>query len=293
MLADGEADTISGVTGQPTASIVIPTRDRPGYLEVALASIAPQASAAGAEIIVVDDGEDPGTREIGGRHGAEVIRSPGGANAGRNTGIEAAAADLILFTDDDVEAPRGWLRAMLTGVETAPQADVFGGPIRARLEGGGPRSCGRESAPITTLDWGPSDRDVEFVWSANMAIRRRAVATVGPFDESIGVRGDEEDWERRYIARGGRVRYLAAAGLVHRRTVADATVSRLSRAAYVQGRAARRFDDRNGVAPLVTSELRTLVGCVWHIFRRRCANGIVLTAHIAGRLREALARSTG
>jgi glycosyltransferase involved in cell wall biosynthesis len=38
------------------ASIVIPTRGRPSYLQVALASIAPQAAAAGAEVLVIDDG---------------------------------------------------------------------------------------------------------------------------------------------------------------------------------------------------------------------------------------------
>jgi hypothetical protein len=31
------------------------------------------------------------------------------------------------------------------------------------------------------------------------------------------------------------------------------------------------------------------VGCAWHVARRRCANGIVLGFHSAGRLREALA----
>ena len=39
----------------PTTSIVIPTRARPDYLRVALASIAPQAAAAGAELLVVED----------------------------------------------------------------------------------------------------------------------------------------------------------------------------------------------------------------------------------------------
>ena len=57
---------------------------------------------------------------------------------------------------------------------------MFGGPIRAALEGGGPRSCGRESPPITTLDLGGADRDVPLVWGANMALRRRAVERAGP-----------------------------------------------------------------------------------------------------------------
>ncbi len=60
-----------------------------------------------------------------------------------------------------------------------PTSTSSAGPIRARLEGGGPRSCGREAAPITTLDLGPADRDVALVWGANMAIRRRALDRVG------------------------------------------------------------------------------------------------------------------
>ncbi|MGB0092730.1 MAG: glycosyltransferase family A protein, partial [Solirubrobacteraceae bacterium] len=88
--------------------------------------------------------------------------------------------DLIVFLDDDVDAPPGWLYALLSGVRASPDYDVFGGPIRPRLEGGGPWACGLESAPITAL----------------------------------------------YLAAGGRIRYLAAVGLDHRRTPADATVRR-------------------------------------------------------------------
>ncbi len=213
---------------------------------------------------------------------------PGGLNAARNAGIDAAGSELVVLIDDDVSAPTGWLDALLAGAASAPEIDVFGGPIRARLEGGGPRSCGRESAPITTLDLGPTDRDVPLVWGANMALRRRALERAGHFDETWHGPGDEEDWERRYTAAGGVVRYLAAAGLEHRRSARDATITRLSRAAYRQGRASRRYDARKGGAPSLASELRTLAGCQWHVLRRRCLNGIVLAAHAAGRLREAL-----
>ena len=90
-------------------------------------------------------------------------------NAGRNAGIDAAGADLVVLIDDDIAAPPGWLAAILAGAESAPGRGLFGGPIRARLEGGGPRACGREPPPITTLDLGTHDRDVALVWSANMA----------------------------------------------------------------------------------------------------------------------------
>jgi GT2 family glycosyltransferase len=280
------------VPGQPAASIVIPTHSRPDYLEVTLASVAPQAAAAGAEVIVINDGDTLASARIAERHGARVVglAPPGGANAARNAGIRAASSDLIVLIDDDVQAPEGWLDALLAGARSAAEADVFGGPIRVRLEGGGPRSCGREGPPITSLDLGSEDRDVEMVWSANMAIRRRAIERIGLFDETLRGRGEEEEWERRYRACGGVVRYVAQAGLDHRRTSGDATLLRLSRVGYGHGRNARSYDVRKGMAPSPATELRTLAGCVWHIARRRCANGVVLAAHSAGRVREMLKR---
>lgn len=276
---------------QPTVSIVIPTRGRPGYLDVALASLTPQAQAAQAEILVVSDGDEPPTAAVARRHGARVItlHQHSGANAARNAGVAASSAELVVFVDDDIEAPPGWLSAFLRGAVQAPDRDVFGGPIWARLEGGGPRACGREPAPITTLELGPEDRDVDLVWSANMAVRRRALERVGPFDEELAGCGEEEDWLRRYGEGGGRVRYLVGAGVEHRRTAVDARLRSLARSAYGRGRAARRYDVHKGVAPPRGRELRTLAGCAWHAVRRRCATGVVLGAEAVGRLRESLA----
>jgi len=272
------------------ATIIIPTRGRPDYLEVTLSSVAPQVAAAGAELLVVDDGHDASVAPVAARHGVRVLSTGGrrGANAARNAGVAATDGDPVVFIDDDVRAPAGWLRALLDGVAGAPDVDVFGGPILAELKGG-PRSCGREGAPITALDLGPADRDVELVWSANMAIRRRALERVGPFEETIRGRGEEEDWERRYAALGGRIRYLAAARIVHRRAGADARLTALVRSAYALGRTARRYDMRKGAAPTLRTELRVLAGCAVHVVRRRCPNMIAIGAHAAGRVREALA----
>lgn len=274
----------------PTSTIVIPTRRRPEYLAVALRSVAPQAEAAGAQLIVVNDGADPATAEVARRYGAELTELAGrtGVSAGRNVGAAAARGELIVLIDDDVSAPAGWLEAFRAGADRYPDAGVFGGPIHAVMEGGGPRACGREPPPITSLELGGEDRDAELVWGANMAIRRSAFELVGPFDETLSGCGDEEEWLGRYRAAGGRVRYLARAGLEHRRSAVDARVSALSRAAYRRGMAARRYDVHRGSAPPTASEVRTLVGCAWHIVRRRCGNGFVMAAHSAGRLREAL-----
>jgi len=277
-----------GVSSAPQASIVIPSHGRPQYLDVALASVSPQAKDAGAEVLVVSDGPDPQTANVAQRHGAELVSlvTPSGLNAARNAGIEAAAADLIVFVDDDVSVPAGWLHALLAGVAAAPDREVYGGPIRASLEGGGPRACGREAPPLTTLDHGPEDRDVPHVWGANMAVRRSAITRIGGFDETIRGRGDEEEWEHRYVRQGGRIRYVAGAWLEHRRTREDATVRALSRAAYHLGKSARRNDLRKGRPPGLAAELRVLIGCLWHAVRRRCAYGFVMAAHTLGRVRE-------
>ncbi len=240
---------------------------------------------------MVSDGADAATAAVAKRHHARLLEldPPAGANAARNAGIRAARGELIVLIDDDVEAPNGWLDALLAGSVRYGDRDVFGGPIRPLLEGGGPRACGREPPPITTLELGPGDREVELVWSANMAIRKRALDTVGAFDETLWWYGDEEDWLHRYHALGGRVQYLASAPVQHRRTRDDATIRALSRAAYARGRAARRYDRHKGSVPPIRTELRTLAGCGWHVVRRRCAIGLLLGAQSAGRLREALA----
>src|SRR3954463_7808583 len=101
-----------------TASIVFPTRGRFAYLEVALASVAPQARKHDAEIVVVeDDGEDARTRALVERHGGRYLShgEPRGINVARNTGIDAAQGDLVCFLDDDVDAWPGWLAALLDG----------------------------------------------------------------------------------------------------------------------------------------------------------------------------------
>jgi len=276
----------------PLASIIVPTRDRAAYLDVALRSIAEQARGIEGEVelLVVDDGGDPAARDVAVRHGARYERhlTPRGLNAARNTGVAATGGPLLVFVDDDVEVCAGWLEALLAAARGCPDHEVFGGPIRARLEGFVLPMCGRESPPVTALDLGGADTDAEFAWGANMAVRRAALERIGAFDESLHLYGDEEEWQRRLHGAGGRVRYVAGARVDHRRAAPDAHVGALCRAAWGRGRNSRRHDVRKGAPPALAAEARTLAGCAWHLVRRRCANGIFMGAHTAGRIAEAL-----
>jgi len=278
------------------ASIVIPTRARLLYLEVALSSIAAQAAQVGAEVLVVDDaGPSDAARELATRFGAryEPHARPLGLNVARNTGVEHSRGELVAFVDDDVRASPGWLEALLEAAHENPQVDVFTGPISARLEGHGgwgSHSCGREDPPITTLDLGAHDTHAQYAWGANMAIRRSALERVGRFDVSLEHGGDEQEWQERLRAQtpGARVLYVAGAAVEHRRAGRDARLLALSRAAYTRGLAARRFDAWRRQAPSLGAELRTLAGCAGHVVRYRCPAGLTMVAHSAGRARWAL-----
>jgi glycosyltransferase involved in cell wall biosynthesis len=275
----------------PAVTVVVPTRGRAAYLEVTLDSLLRQRTRTPFELLVVDDGAGEPIRQVARRAGVRCISHgrPRGLNAARNSGIRESTAPLVAFVDDDVLAAPGWLDALVRGAEQHPEAEAFGGPIRARFEGGGPRSCGREEPPITTLDLGPEDRETEMVWGANFAVRRSAIERVGGFDESIRLpHGDEEEWLERLRAAGGTVVYLAAAGLDHRRTAGDARLRPLVRAAYARGRGARASDRRRRQAPGLQRELRVLAGCGWHTLRRACPQGVIMGAHSAGRVVETL-----
>lgn len=274
------------------ASVVIPTRNRADYLEVALRSLARQETDAAYEVLVVDDCSSDGTAGVVERAGIRLIRRhrPLGLNAARNTGVRETEAPLIAFLDDDVDVPPGWLRALIEGAARHPDADAFGGPIRARFEGPTPGSCGREKPPITTLDLGSEDAEADVVWGANLAIRRRAFERIGPFDEAITGHGDEEDWLLALRAAGGKIVYIAGAAVEHRRAGHDARLMALARAAYARGRAARVTDERRGSAPALRRELRILTGCAWHIVHYACPQGAIMGAHSAGRVRQAIRR---
>src|SRR3984893_18075462 len=107
--------------------IAIPTRGRPSYLEVALAPIAPQAAAARAEVLVIDDaGASATTRELVARFGAryEPHPRPLGLNAARHTGVQLNARHIVVLVDDDIRASPGWLEALTAAALQHPDVDV-------------------------------------------------------------------------------------------------------------------------------------------------------------------------
>jgi len=263
-------------------SIVIPTANRARYLEEALVDLDAQDFPVDEfEVVVVDDAEDGSSREVVERVAAGVrseIRyerrqGPRGINAARNTGVHRSTGDIVAFVDDDCRFSPGWLSALVRGVDAAPRALCFGGPIRILLEPGHPRCCGRDDFPITVLDHGPEDRYVDLVFGANFAVRRAAFDEIGLFNEGSALYGDEVEWMLRLRRRRGAVRYIADAGVEHSRYACDITVKRMLQGAVKKGANVARFDAAQGIAEPPAAVFRRALRLTAHAVAFRCWSG--------------------
>jgi glycosyltransferase involved in cell wall biosynthesis len=61
-----------------------------------------------------------------------------GLSNARNCAVAAAKGDYILWTDDDAIVDPNWLIAYVNAFQTWPQAALFGGPIKLKMEGSPP-----------------------------------------------------------------------------------------------------------------------------------------------------------
>lgn len=108
MTATTDSDTTAPDTDQPLVSAVITTYNRPSYLERAVESVL-QQTYHNIELVVVDDhSKSPASEtlagiDLDGLTAVQCIRheSNQGANAARNTAIDAASGKYIAFLDDD------------------------------------------------------------------------------------------------------------------------------------------------------------------------------------------------
>jgi len=248
------------------------------------------------EIIVIDDGSTDHTWAVVEQIRNTVEREVSiryywqdhlGINAGRNRGAELSSSRLICYVDDDVDAPPGWLGALVTGAQAYPEADVLGGPITLRLEGRVPRNCGREQLPETWLDRGTQLVWDEDLYGANMAVRKEALDRLGGFNVAAFGSGwahaDDLEFERRLLASGGHTLYLPDAGLWHRRTKSELGRRYLLRRAFMRGRSQAEYLLATEHRLFRALESLRVIRGFYHAVRWRCFYGLFRAMHAAGR----------
>jgi hypothetical protein len=187
----------------PTISVVICTRDRPGDLQICLASIN-RLTPAPQEVIVVDNAsrtEAVATLLRGMYPQFRYVREPTpGLDHARNRGIAEARHDVIAFTDDDVVVDPGWIGALADAFAADPTVGLVTGLIEPyeleteaqalfELYGGFGRGYRRsyvQRPPGAALPWHLIGAG-RLGAGANMAVRRHIFADIRRFDPALDV----------------------------------------------------------------------------------------------------------
>jgi GT2 family glycosyltransferase len=181
-----------------TYSIVIATYNRAADLRGTLESLAALTPTATWETIVVDNNSGDETAAVVGEWADRfpvplryLFEATPGRSAALNTGIAAAAGDIIVTTDDDVRVPADWLdragEALARhgcGYVGGKVLPIWGGPRPAWL----PDRGGYHWGVIALLDYGaePIEFGRKVPLGVNMAFRREALQLAGGLDPRIG-----------------------------------------------------------------------------------------------------------
>ncbi|MCU1497801.1 MAG: type phosphodiesterase/nucleotide pyrophosphatase [Acidimicrobiales bacterium] len=112
---------------EPKISVIIPTRDRAGVLGGAIDSVRNQTHA-NWELLVVDDHSRDATPALLAaidEPRLRVLASRGaGVAAARNTGLDHATGDVVVYLDDDNRYDPDWLKAVAWAFSERPTAGV-------------------------------------------------------------------------------------------------------------------------------------------------------------------------
>jgi glycosyltransferase involved in cell wall biosynthesis len=198
-------------------SVVVPTFNRRKTVARSVAALfAQNLSATEYEIIVVIDGSTDGTAEalrlLEPNCRFRIIEQDNrGPSAARNTGVRAAAANLILFLDDDMLGDPGLVAAHLAAHAQLDRSIAFGALY---LSPDSPRSLAAEcfNSEIGSF-YLERKRNPQLEWQiadcvfSNASLPRSLLEECGGFDETFRKREDLE-LGIRLLHSGARPRFV-------------------------------------------------------------------------------------
>lgn len=220
-------------------SVVIATKDRAEYLDSALQSFGKQIGAPSFEVVVVDNGSTDATPQIVEHARANqtyeityVYEERPNRGAARNRGISAAQGHLIVFCDDDVYAPPGFLAAH-DAAHTVSNL-VVNGPIL--------NVPSYHERPKPTL----TNYSRAFLCTCNVSVPKVALDAVGGFDEQFHLYGWEDtELGVRLREHGMRGKFAWDAYIWHIKPPEDATLESALQKAMEKAHMAVRFINKN------------------------------------------------
>lgn len=238
-------------------SVIIPTGGRPVLLQRLLeAAVRAARAAGGAEILVIDTGRQPGTREICGAHAGAGVRclpcKSAALHAGRHEGARVAAGDVLLFADDDILPGESWITS-LAAAFADPRLALAGGACLPDYEAPPPawaeelwqdipggRAMGFWS--LVMREGGSRDISPFEVYGCNFAIRKSVLRAAGGFHPDgvppamIRYRGDGETAVSQYVQDEGLLcRHIEGAAVKHHVSADRMTFPYMLKRSFAQG----------------------------------------------------------
>jgi GT2 family glycosyltransferase len=268
-----QADTPEGLV-----SVVIPTLGRE-TLRPLLERLADQRTTFPFEVVIVP--QEPLPPDLPIADNVRVVTAdPGlGYAVYRNIGLDAARGDPLCFIDDDALPAEDWLERITADVR-AGEHDVATADLSVPLGRGyladaisllgfpgGAAAGWRAMWPVA------GDGTTPHLCTGNCAISRRAVESVGPFDESLVAGSEDVDLGDRLVAGGFSILYAEGARVRH----AERTgYVRFVRWNLRRGRSAYHLSRRRRVGGHVKGRLHSSLRILGHALKTRYGPAVLL-----------------
>ena len=197
------------------ASVIMVTRNRASDLRQTLDAMKRVEVGGGleAELLVVDNGSTDETPQV--VRSAQLRDVPiryvredrPGLSRGRNRGLAETNGELIVFVDDDVRPPRGWIPALCQPMMER-KASVVAGGVKLAPHLLRPWMSSMHRSYLASSEWLQPESPHSVV-GANMAFAREVLTRVPGFDPDLGAGamgfGDEELFASQLLQAGHKI----------------------------------------------------------------------------------------
>jgi GT2 family glycosyltransferase len=211
----------------PKASVIIVNYNGRRYLDQCVRSLLNEGPHD-YEIILVDNASTDGSAEYVQRCFPQVRVIGNGSNSGfghgNNLGARWAKGKYLAFLNPDTAVEPGWLRALISALESDPQAGLATSKILMLADPSQINTCANDvhCTGLTLCRGLGKDRDafaekteVSAVSGAAFAIRREVFETLGGFDERFFLYMEDTDLSWRARLAGYRCLYVPQSVIRH------------------------------------------------------------------------------
>ncbi|MBI4814969.1 MAG: glycosyltransferase family 2 protein [Deltaproteobacteria bacterium] len=186
-------DPTPAIESAVEVSVVVCTHNRAVLLRRCLRALLAQTTTRPYEVIVVENACTDDTREVVARfieadaRVRAIIEPRAGKSCALNAGLWAARAPVLAFTDDDTAAAPDWLERILAAFGSSSEVSIVAGRVRSEFEREAPewlRMC--TELKLERRGLLHDEAELRQIWGANVAFRKKCLASQGGFSEALG-----------------------------------------------------------------------------------------------------------